>query len=152
MRELNRRDIANNLLAIFPLINKKLFPTSKLTQQSDLNITHFFILKTLEDAGDLTLTEIGKRLSILKSNLTPLVQKLEKKEYVTLIPAKKDRRLKYLQLTEEGAAYLKEHQYLLAQEIQKRLGKLEYSDLEKLNESVSHLQEVISKLDNEEDR
>lgn len=152
MSEWSHKNIAKNLLSIFPLINKKLFPTSKVTQQSDLNITHFFILKTLGENGDLTLTEVGKRLSILKSNLTPLVQKLEKKEFVTLVPAQKDKRLKYLQLTDGGVAYLKEHQSLLENEIQIRLGELEDYDLQKLNESVFQLQEVISKLDNEENK
>ncbi|MFB5662863.1 MarR family winged helix-turn-helix transcriptional regulator [Alteribacillus sp. HJP-4] len=147
MKQNNRRMIAEELLAIFPLINKKLFPPVHTLPDSNLNITHFFILKTLERDGAIPTTEIGKKLSILKSNLSPLVNKLKSMEYVTTCTDEKDRRIKYIQLTAKGKAFLDERKQMLQDEIQLRLAPLDDNDLETLSQSVQQLGFIISKLE-----
>ncbi|WP_026702440.1 MarR family winged helix-turn-helix transcriptional regulator [Salibacterium aidingense] len=147
MNNEEKGEVARNLLTLFPLINKKLFPPFKSWNENDLNITHFFILRTLEEVGDLTLTQIGKKLSIQKSNVTPLVQKLEKSGFIQRQPSPSDRRVKYMSLTEGGADYLKRHEEDLEMQMQKNLESLKEEDLQKLRESVLQLQSILAKID-----
>ncbi|SFQ35431.1 DNA-binding transcriptional regulator, MarR family [Salibacterium halotolerans] len=147
MNKEEKQGIARNLLTLFPMMNKKLFPPSRSRQDNDLSITLFFILKTLEDFGDLTSTEVAKKLSIQKSNLTPLVQKLEDSRFVIRYSSAQDRRVKYMSLTEEGFRYLERSSFHLEEEVQKKLGDLQDEDLKKLDDSVLQLQTILAKLE-----
>lgn len=139
-------DIASHFLSIFPLINKKLFKRDDTLQQSGLNLTHFFILKTIEHYGKLPTTQIGKKLSIQKSNLTPLIKKLIEKGYVERVPATHDRRVIYIQLTKSGESFLTKREDVLHRDVQERFQSLEEEDLIKLDESLKVLRDIISKL------
>ncbi|SFL48189.1 MarR family winged helix-turn-helix transcriptional regulator [Salibacterium qingdaonense] len=151
MNKEENQEIARDLLTLFPMIKRKLLPPAKTNQGSELSVTDFFILKTLEDFGDLTSTEIGKKLRIQKSNLTPLVQKLEESGFVIRTPSSADRRVKYMSLTGEGAGCLQRIAVKLEEGMEKRLEHLQEEDLIKLQESVLNMHDILAKLDQEEE-
>ncbi|MFC7063588.1 MarR family transcriptional regulator [Halobacillus seohaensis] len=125
---------------------KKLFGPVHILHDSDLHHTHFHILNIIADADSIRTTDIGKKLAIRKSNLTPLINKLMDKNFIIRVRDNEDRRVIYIELTEEGKVFLEEKREILQQEVKERLGKLSVEDQRKLQEAVFNLDSVLSKL------
>ncbi|MDG5788367.1 MarR family transcriptional regulator [Evansella sp. AB-P1] len=139
-------DIANFYLTFFPVLKKKILPPIENAHKKEISPTHFWILLLLEECGKLPTTEIGKRLLILKSNLTPLINKLLSKGFVSRENAQHDRRIIYILLTDEGREYIQQEMNYLHGEIKKRFVDLDDKDIHKLHESIKNMSEVIAKL------
>jgi MarR family 2-MHQ and catechol resistance regulon transcriptional repressor len=69
---------------------------------------YFAILLVLEKYGPLPISHIGDRLSITKSNMTPLIDAMEEKGFITRKASPNDRRIITVVETEKGAKYIEE--------------------------------------------
>jgi DNA-binding MarR family transcriptional regulator len=67
---------------------------------------YFAILLVLEKYGPLPISHIGDKLSINKSNMTPLIDGMEEKGFITRKASANDRRIINIVETEEGAKYI----------------------------------------------
>ena len=65
-----------------------------------LPINQFSVLKVLDNEGALTGRDLGDLLAISKQQLTPLLDKLEKRNYILRRPMPTDRRITENSLTE----------------------------------------------------
>ncbi|MFA9558981.1 MarR family winged helix-turn-helix transcriptional regulator [Evansella sp. AB-rgal1] len=146
MRNRKIENIASFFLSFFPVIKKKIFPPVDNLHKKEISPTHFAILMLLEEAGKLPTTEIGKRLLILKSNLTPLINKLIAKDLVEREAADHDRRIMYIQLTDHGRQFLKSEINALHKDVEKRLEDLDEDDINKLYDAIKTINEVMKKL------
>lgn len=134
-------------LSILPLMTKKLFGPVHVLHDSDLHHTHFHILTIISDAGAIRTTEIANKLAIKKSNLTPLLSKLITKNFISRRKDEADRRVIYIELTEEGSVFLNEKKEILQKKVRERLAKLTLEEQETLQKSVFDLHSVLSKLE-----
>lgn len=100
----------------------------------------------MEDFGPIRTTDIGKKLAIQKSNLTPLINKLIDKELVIRKKATEGRRVIFIELTSTGIEFLAHREEALKVEIKRRLARLDDSEAEKLFEAVAQLESVLKKL------
>ena len=70
---------------------------------NDLIISHGNILTALyESDGQLTMSQIAKKIGKDKSTVTPLIDKLLKIGYIEKIKNEEDKRVTYIILTEKG--------------------------------------------------
>ncbi|UOR10243.1 MarR family winged helix-turn-helix transcriptional regulator [Halobacillus amylolyticus] len=143
---LDTSKLVEETLSVIPLMAKKIFGPIHVLQDSDLHHTHFHILNIIADAGSIRTTEIGKKLAIRKSNLTPLLNKLITKKFILRIRDNQDRRVIYIEVTEEGKNFLAEKKGILQEEVKERLAKLDLEDQRKLQEAVFNLNSVLEKL------
>lgn len=75
----------------------------KQQQLDELIPSHGNILTVLYENGDkMPLNEIAKRIGRDKSTVTPLVNKLVRLGYVEKIAGQQDKRVTFVQLTEQG--------------------------------------------------
>ncbi|HIS29277.1 MAG TPA: MarR family transcriptional regulator [Candidatus Avamphibacillus intestinigallinarum] len=72
-----------------------------------LNPTEFAVLELLYNKGDQPIQKIGDKILLASSSITYVVDKLEKKEYLTRRPCPKDRRVTYASITESGESLLR---------------------------------------------
>lgn len=70
--------------------------------QYGLNPTEFSVLELLYHRGKQPIQLIGKKVLIASSSITYVVDKLEKKQYVTRKACPQDRRVTFAELTDEG--------------------------------------------------
>lgn len=139
-------ELVKQTLSIIPLMTKKLFGSVHILHDSDLHHTHFHIMHIVADAKSIRTTEIAKKLAIRKSNLTPLINKLMEKNFIVRVKDEDDRRVIYIELTQEGNVFLKEKKAILEKEVEERLAELTDEDQKKLQEAVLNLDSVLSKL------
>ena len=143
--------IAEDLFTVPPLIGRsvrrKLVRTAMAHIREDISVPHFEIMKTLEEAGTLHVTEIGERLQIPKPQMTHLIDKLVTLNMVERQPDTKDRRTINIALTRRGKTLLKKHRKMIEDAIKKTLASLTDEDLEELSTSLRKLHEILSKLE-----
>ncbi|WPP71516.1 MarR family transcriptional regulator [Acinetobacter pittii] len=73
-----------------------------LLKNFDLTYPQFIILLALYEEDDISLKELGEKTLFDSGTLTPLVQKLESKDFLKRVSIKEDERVKKVILTEKA--------------------------------------------------
>jgi MarR family 2-MHQ and catechol resistance regulon transcriptional repressor len=77
-------------------------------KQYGLNRTEFGVLELLFHKGSQPLQQIGSKVLMSSGNITYVVDKLEKKEFVKRKASLEDRRLIYAEITEKGKQFIED--------------------------------------------
>lgn len=109
-------------LRLFVILNRAQEAVRKATikdvKKHGLNLSEFAVLELLYHKGEQPIQLIGKKVLLASSSITYVVDKLEKKGYLTRQACAKDRRVIYAHITEKGIALMDEifpkHQAALA--------------------------------------
>ena len=103
-----RRD-AERLADIFTGLQRNFMLTlSKELQRGDVSFPQYFLLGFLELKGELTMTEIAKKMGHTTAAATGLVDRLEKLGHVARGHAKTDRRKILVKITPSGKGIVSE--------------------------------------------
>jgi DNA-binding MarR family transcriptional regulator len=135
-----------NLFSLFPLIQKKFMKPENIGVHCDLSHSHFQIILILKEFGILPVSEIGKKIMISRSNMTPLIDKLINEGLVKRIPSQEDRRIINIDLTEYGRKFLEDQQKRMTLYLKERLSSLPDEDLLQLAASLENIKSVFLKL------
>ena len=143
-------NVAEDLLCIPPLIarsiRRKLFRATLANMHEEMSPHHFEIVKTLEEAGTLRLTEIGDRLQMPAPQMTRLMDRLVSLGLVERQTNPADRRTIDVTLTTRGRIVLQEHDRLMRDAIRTTLSALTGNELTELSASLRKLRDIFSKL------
>ena len=107
----------------------------------DLTYTQYITMIVMLEHKELRVKDVGKRLYLDSSTLTPLLKRLEEKEYVTRRRSTEDERDLIVTITDKGEA-LKEK----AVTVPERLSACVEMDPEKMQILYDLLYELIGKL------
>ena len=108
--------------------------SSKFFGKFGLTEAQYNVLIILKlNAKSLTQVEIGKKLISSRANITSLVDRLEKKNYVERKKDDFDRRLYKVNLTKEGLNLLEKVEPTYVNEVEKRMASINESDCRKLS-------------------
>lgn len=146
MNDIELEIITNNLFSLFPLFHKKLLHPSDCFLKKDISPSHFHILAILKEAGKMSVSEIGKKLSISKPNMTPLIDKLVEEKMVERLPNSEDRRIINIALTSKGMEYIDLLKEQLANSMKSKLTFLSTEELEELSSSLQSIKNILSKI------
>ncbi len=93
-------------LKLFIVMNRALEELRKKATEDikrhGLNLTEFAVLELLFHKGPQPIQVIGKKVLLASSSITYVIDKLEKKGFLTREACAKDRRVTYATLTKEG--------------------------------------------------
>lgn len=82
--------------------------TNQFFQENKLNPTEFAVLELLYHKGRQPLQVIGQKILLASGSITYVVDKLEKRGYITRTACPSDRRITYADITSEGEAFMTE--------------------------------------------
>ena len=136
-----------NFLSLFPLFQKKLFRPHDLCSKSSISPSHFHILIVLNEQDSMSVSEIGKKLHISKSNMTPLIDKLVSEGMVERQASNEDRRIINIVLADKGRAFIDESKELIEDNLKSRFSTLSHSDLEQLSNSLDTIKSILVKIE-----
>jgi|ACXJ01.1.fsa_nt_gi DNA-binding MarR family transcriptional regulator len=71
-------------------------------EETGLTARQFLLLRILEESGPVNARAVGKQLSVSPSNVSGLVDRLERKRYLKRSRGTEDRRKVQLEITPEG--------------------------------------------------
>jgi DNA-binding MarR family transcriptional regulator len=110
----------------------------------DLTYTQYITLLALWEKDNVLVKDLGEKLYLESNTLTPLLQKLEKKELISRVKDENDKRKVYIKLTDKGIS-LKDK----AGEIPKELMcKISYNN-SKFKDLTILLKELIADIKNQ---
>ncbi|MFC1539361.1 MarR family winged helix-turn-helix transcriptional regulator [Candidatus Latescibacterota bacterium] len=106
--------------------------------------THFNILMLLKyqsEEGKINQTRLGNMLLIHRSNITGIIDRMEKAGFVKRLPDPEDRRINYIEMTEKGKETLDNADRVYHKRLDEIMSALSESD----NQKIIKLLEIIRK-------
>lgn len=148
--------IAADYLQLLPLLHRKLDKPSLQadSRRTDPTLTHlqYHILEELyQQADSVTMTQLARSIQIAKQQLTPLIAKLEERDYVVKTPGTRDKRLVELRLTEKGRSTIGKRWEAVYRSLCGRLAPLEEEDRADLAYAVAKMTRILTRLEQRND-
>jgi len=133
--------IAENLISIHPLLYKSI--SKPLKAKSSITPGGMFVLGSLKRHGILSMSDIGKCLSMPKPHITVIVDKLIEEGYVERQSDPKDRRLVNILLTEKGLADFEDIKKDISENLKIKLSTLSNEEQEILVTASQQVKEIL---------
>ncbi|XRG77563.1 MarR family transcriptional regulator [Rossellomorea sp. GAMAL-10_SWC] len=148
----NPNQIAEKFIQLLPLVfnkfNKQSSKNTLKIKQSELTHLQSHILEELFQTVDgISITELAQNISISKQQMTPLIMKLEEKEYVSKIQDPNDKRSVKIILTEKGKKVVTKRWEDFYHIFCERIGQLDEEDLLDLDYSMHKIIRILGKLE-----
>ncbi|QHW34694.1 winged helix DNA-binding protein [Paenibacillus rhizovicinus] len=143
--------IAASYMQLIPLLYRAMDnPTADSNEwKAPAEITHLqlhILEELMQHPGGIAMTPLSRVIRVSKQQLTPLIAKLEEKDYVSKHAEETDKRLVRLQLTEKGKSLVNERWGSFHQGLRGRLEQLEAEDRGDLAYAVDKLTRILRRL------
>ena len=129
--------------AIRRLVKAVYLDTSKMSRQYGLTGSQSGVLRCLIQEGSQSSAELSRQLHVTPSNITGIIDRLEKKGLVERIRKAGDRRVAIIQLTEAGKTLSKQLPDPIEIKLISELGDLEPDQVQQLGNSLSQILNLI---------
>ncbi len=103
---------------------------------TDAQFNVLMLLKSNSVDGKINQTSLGNMLLVNRSNITGLVDRMEKARLVRRTADPEDRRVNYVEITKEGKEILKRAHITYYERVEEIMSGLDYSVLSSLMESI----------------
>ena len=133
--------IAENLISIHPLLYKSI--SKPLRHQTSITPGGMFVLGSLKRYGILSMSDIGKCLSMPKPHITVIVDKLIEEGYVERLNDPKDRRIVNILITEKGLKDFEEIKQAVSENLKIKLSTLSNEEQEILAVASQQVKEIL---------
>ncbi len=144
MENLNTPKLGDQLCFPFYLIAKEITGMYRpFLEELDITYSQYLVMMVLWEYERLTVTQIGEKLYLDSGTLTPLLKRLEAKNYIVRHRKKEDERVVEVFLTDEGNK-LQNKACVIPGKMMEHLDLTE-SDVAKLKTAVSKLLLKIEK-------
>ena len=134
--------IAENLMTIHPLLYKSL--SKPLRTKSPVTPGGMFVLGSLKRNGILSMSDIGKCLSMPKPHITVIVDKLIEEGYVERQHDPNDRRIVNVLITEKGLKDFEEIKLVISENLKERIHSLSVEEQDQLLVSSQNVKDLLS--------
>ena len=136
--------LGNQLCFPFYVISKEITGMYRpFLDELDITYSQYLVMMVLWEFERLTVNQIGEKLYLDSGTLTPLLKRLEAKEYIVRLRKKEDERIVEVFLTEKGND-LQKKACIIPGKMQEKLN-LSEDDVLKLKETVNKLLTIIEK-------
>ena len=139
----NEKVIKEIVGAIRRLVKAVYMDTSKMSRQYGLTGSQSGVLRCLIQDGPQSSAELSRQLHVTPSNITGIIDRLEKKGLVERIRKEGDRRIAIIKLTEDGEALSKQLPDPIEIKLISELADLEPGQVQKLGNSMTHILNLI---------
>jgi DNA-binding MarR family transcriptional regulator len=133
--------IAENLMSIHPLLYKSI--SKPMRRNTSITPGGMYVLGSLKRNGILSMSDIGKCLSMPKPHVTTIVDKLIEEGYVERQHDPKDRRIINILITEKGSKDFEEIKLNVSENLKEKLRLLNEEEQELLSVSSKNVKEIL---------
>ena len=121
----------------------------KQLNKSGLVRTHFRILHELMGGKEVSMSELSERLYVTKPNITVLIDKLVKLNFVERVNSSNDRRVYLIRLTDHGEQFIKTYSEEFIKSSAHFLSSFDTEDLELIKQTTQGMKKLLSKFTEE---
>ncbi len=143
--------VINELVgSIRKLVRAVYLDTMKMAKKYGLTGPQSAVLRLLANNGNLSSAELSRRMYVTPSNITGIIDRLEKKRYVVRTRKEDDRRVTLIALTDSGQQLSKNIPDPIEKKIISELADLEPQHVEILGMAMQQIVDLIDTEDVEE--
>lgn len=142
MKETDSKALSKDFIECIFAFNRKFFCQAALP----MPINHFITLVSIKDQPNLTISALSKHLNMSKQQMTPIIDKLCRGEYITKTPHPEDRRSICLMLTPKGSSVLDDHHDEHLQNFEQLISILSPGEMNNFQNSLRTLKKIFEKL------
>ncbi|MBN1188500.1 MAG: MarR family transcriptional regulator [Dehalococcoidales bacterium] len=139
--------IMDDLFEILPVMHKKLVNVLNEGSQGEISHYHFIILNMIDRSDGMSVSSIGRRISLSRPQMTAMIDKLVSLGLVVRLPDSSDRRIIRVSITPAGRNLLSRARKRIKLRLKKKLVLLDEKDLEAFASAVNNLRVVGQKLE-----
>ena len=139
----NEKVIKEIVGAIRRLVKAVYMDTSRMSRQYGLTGSQSGVLRSLIQDGPQSSADLSRQLHVTPSNITGIIDRLEKKGLVERIRKEGDRRVAIIQLTEAGETLSQQLPDPIEIKLISELGDLELADVQRLGDSMNQVLNLI---------
>lgn len=136
-------DSGKLVIAISRCYNVLFSLIEKNVRSYGLTVSEFGVLEALLHKGDMPVQKLCEKVLVTSGSMTYIVNKLEQKVYVKRYKCKRDARVWFVTLTEEGKIFIlkifKEHEKFLNQ----IMGNLDTDVKKELTQGLMHMKHSL---------
>ncbi len=132
---------------VFNEFNNKAFKfIDEQLNKTGLVRTHFIILHELMGGKELSMSDLSEILHVTKPNITVLIDKLAKLDYVERVNKSQDRRVILIRLTDKGQTFMDKSSEELVKSVDQLLDYLDKEDLDIVKQTTQAMKKLLAKL------
>lgn len=146
MGAINLPEISEDLFGLVVKLNNTIFRQEEFLKCMPFPPSHVKVIVYLVHKGSATMSEMAYHLSISKSNLTPIIDKLFQEGFVKRSEMPKDRRTVLIEVTDLAIEQFDRHKQLVKDRLAARIEHLTPEDLQKLHESIRMALPLLDKV------
>ena len=143
MQNQNELVIKEIVGAIRRLVRAVYLDTTRMSKQFGLTGPQSAVLRSLTNSGSLSSADLSRRLYVTPSNITGIIDRLEKKGLVERIRKQGDRRIALITLTKKGAELSKSLPDPVEKKLISELSDLEPDHVQMLGLAVNQILNLI---------
>jgi len=136
--------ISQNLIAVMSLLHKYLPRRSVMENDHATPLSHVQVLSLLGETGALSVSEISRKVCIVKPNITPLVDRLVEEGLVDRLRDTEDRRVVNIVLLDAGREKLAAIRASISEQVRPWAANMDPAELQELADSLATLTRVLS--------
>ena len=139
---MNNKNFTEELLRLLPYWHYRIDKPFKAFMKDKMSLETYYCLQVLLRKGPMTMTELTRHLNVSKQQATKLSH-----DFVRRLPTEHDRRCIVIEVTERAKDYMINTIYKdtsFADKLKQELGS---DDMERLEQAVLTLSDVLSRLD-----
>lgn len=133
--------ISENLLSIHPLLYKSI--AKPMRRNANVTPGGMFVMGILKRVGMLSMSDIGKHLSMPKPHVTVIVDKLIDEGYVERQNDPNDRRIINILLTEKGKVDFEAMKQAISENLKEKLSLLDEEQLQRLSVASQNVRDIL---------
>ena len=144
-RDATLEHLYDMLFQAWPLMRRKLLPSSAQQAEFGMPLSHVQVLVMLDHRGSLSITEISQSFGIAKPNITPLVDRLIEDGLVMRERNSADRRVVNVVICEKGRERLADIYRALCDNLFDWTRSLSSEDMAAFNEALETIVRLLRK-------
>ncbi|WP_300350872.1 MarR family transcriptional regulator [Clostridium sp.] len=147
MSNLENLNLASDeLYSLLLSLNRKVFNHDDIIKRLSIPSSHAKVIFYLIYSKNASVSKIAKDLSISKSNMTPIIDKLIKEGFVERFPDPNDRRVIRIGITQKGYEFSTKQREFAKKNLREKISSLSSEDLVQIEELTKKLNEILLKI------
>ena len=143
----NLMGATEELYTLLLCLNRKVFSHDDIIKRLSIPPSHAKVIFHLHCGGEASVSEIAKNLSISKSNMTPIIDKLIQENLVERFTDSNDRRIIRVRVTEKGHEFCLKQREKTKKHLEEKISSLSPEELERIKDLAKELNSIFSKIE-----
>lgn len=127
-------EVFHGIFCVYSLLERKMDEYFKPYDLTPVKFNALMVIKQLDQGEGISQNDIGHHLIVTPSNITRLLDRLSKDEYIKRTSSRTDRRINLVKITPKGEAVIGKVFFGFSEMIQQSVYLLDRKEVEQLSE------------------